>query len=584
MKTNKVLNVLLPLLCLQLVFSDTLMDDKDNMYSNENFKKQLDVSFKKYFNDNIYKIKESSREKRFFNKRQDASNEYEDDNDVNYQDLSCDSEYISELKNCSSGGFECFKSLSSEQFNAYIKCTTKSNSETPNYGELINAIVLNTLSNIEATSIESIIIDVYNKIKFVAEKNNSPYTTDAFIGEMENKFYEDENSGDQRLMSTSYLSCLNLVDKEIYDYETASVCLCSYGYDGDIVGYDKDLKLQALYEYYGFTKESFVNTCRRVLDSSEVFNNENAFISNLDSQKLLKLLKVYNIPNFGTVFNAMAINKLRANTDSSINLKDAVYDLYKKIGDISVQSYEVNDDATEFGRCVVQARNKIVDNSGMSYCLCNAGFSKFPKLTELYNKYGLNQDNYETLCSTVKKERRDKLGCRLGNSVKSCIEKFGTRVETLKKNYTQSEGLDIGVNKSYLLQTKYLCDMYGAKWKNNEFLSCYGYTELSFMLGCRQFYPNQMFSNNPARGMENFYSENYDEECGDSGTGGGHYAHDPCVCNARKERQEVSLEVDDICSRVGTKAPGSCSAGILSIKFSSTLMLLTIVISLFMFI
>jgi len=122
------------------------------------------------------------------------------------------------------------------------------------------------------------------------------------------------------------------------------------------------------------------------------------------------------------------------------------------------------------------------------------------------------------------------------------------------------------------------------QWKkNDDFLKCYGYTELSFILGCRQFYPNQMFSDNPARGIEDFYSENYDEECGDSGTGGGNFVHDPCICKIRAERQEVSLEMGDICSRVGTD-PSVCSDGWLSFKFSKNLIILTIIISLLLYI
>jgi len=591
MKTNKFLTFLLPLLCFQLAYTDGL-DDEDNMYTNENFKKQLDGGFKKYFNDNIYKIKESSRERRFFYKRENTT---PNETDGVVQDLSCEGQYISQLKSCSS--IDCLKSLSVEQFNAYVKCNT--NTETPNYGELINAIVLNKLSDTnfltanDFKTLNEVNSDVYNKIKFVAEKNSKPYTTDAFLDEMR-KEEEDElnemdnennenakSSSNLKLISSNYLDCLNFVeenDEEVYRYDTISVCLCSYGYDGEIKGYDKDIKLKALYSYYGFSEENFQSTCKRVLASSDAFNKENELISKLKQESLPTLLKAYHIPNFGTIFNSMAIKSLVAGGETG-NLKKTIYELYKLIGNISVKNYSSNEVATEFGRCVVQARNKIVDNTGLSYCLCTAGYSAFPGLNGLFSDYQISQGEFDSLCESVFEERKNIGYCNLGKNVQTCISKseFGDG----GKNHTAC--LDIGVKKSYLRQTKCLCDLYNAKWRDDGFLPCYGYTELSFMLGCRQFYPNQMYSDNPARGMENYYSENYDSECGDSGTGNGNYFRDRCVCKVRVERQEVSLELDDICSRIGTDAK-KCSAGILSVKYSSMLMLLTIVISLFMFI
>jgi len=560
MKTNKFLTFLLPLLCFQLAYTNGL-NDEDNMYTNENFKKQLDGGFKKYFNDNIYKIKESSKERRFFFKREDATPN-EAGNGV-VQDLSCGGQYISQLKSCSS--FDCLKSLSVEQFNAYVKCNT--NSETPNYGELINAIVLNNLSNskyldsTKFTTLNEVSADVYEKIKFVAKKNTKPYTTDAFLNEMRKEEEEEElnkmnnennentkSSADLKLISSNYLDCLNFIeenDEEVYRYDTVSVCLCSYGYDGEIKGYDKDIKLKALYSYYGFSEENFQSTCKRVLASNgselDAFNNENELISKLKQESLPTLLKAYHIPNFGTIFNKMAINNLVSGGESG-NLKKTIYDLYKLIGGISITNYNSNGAATEFGRCVVQARNKIVDNTGLSYCLCTAGYSSFPGLSDLFSNYKISQSDFENLCESVLEERRNIGYCNLGKNVQSCIDKseFGDG----GKNHTMC--LDIGVKDGYLRQTKCLCDLYKAKWRDDGFLTCYGYTELSFMLGCRQFYPNQMYSDNPARGMENYYSENYDTECGDSGTGNGNYFRDRCVCKVRVERQEVSLELDDI--------------------------------------
>ncbi|OUM64674.1 hypothetical protein PIROE2DRAFT_69206 [Piromyces sp. E2] len=565
---NKYMKILLPLLCLQWATVNGEIIGA-NEYSNDNFKSQLDGSFKKYFNDNIYRIKEYSRERIFFNRRQDSNSQPDGPAEGDtVQDLSCGGAFIANLKTCSSqedkenSKFSCLKELTPDQFGAYLSCE---NSNVPNYGNLINAIVVknlsnqdylnnlvNTLKNVGSkntnVSIEDVIMDVIEKLRIVANKNSLPYTTTHFIEEMSSQ----SNVDDEKLISTDYYNCLNLVDDEIYtSVEDTSVCLCSYGYDKGIKGYSKDVKLSALYSYYGLSEDDFNTICTPILAKANSFNNENEFISNLNDESLHSLLKGYNIPNYGSIFNEMMVNTLKTST---ISLKKVVYDLYTTIGEVSRSSYSENEKAIEFGRCVVQANNRVLDNSGLSYCLCNAGFDSIPALNEVFTNHGLNQNTFNDKCSQ---------------------DSF------VKQNYTDC--LDIGVNQSYLRQTKCLCDLYRAKWSGNGFLSCYGYTELSFILGCRQFYPNQMFSDNPARGIENFYSENYDDKCGDSGTGGGHVVHDPCICKIREENQEVSLELEDICSRVGTK-PDTCSAGILSYKISGILMVFTFVFSLILYI
>jgi hypothetical protein len=602
------MKLLLPLLCFQwATVNGEIVGAND--YSNDHFKAQLDGSFKKYFNDNIYKIKEYSRERRFFNRRQDANSQPSGSGDGDsVQDLSCGGAFIANLKTCSSqedetNKFSCLKDLTSAQFGAYLSCE---NLNVPNYGNLINTIVLNNLKNEDfldvllsakknkvqeegsnntdnvKLSLEDVIMDVIEKLKIVANKNSLPYTTTHFIEEMIEQQYEGED--EEKLISTDYYNCLKLVDEEIYSsVEDTSVCLCSYGYNKEIKGYSKDVKLSALYSYYGLTEQSFTDVCTSVLANSNIFNNENEFISGLKGQSLLTLLKDYNVPNYGAVFNEMMVNTLKTSTHS---LKNVVYDLYTEIGDISRSSYNENEKSKEFGRCVVQATNRVLDNTGLSYCLCNAEFNSFSALNNLFTSHGLNEDTYNDLCSQVKDERKKDIYCRLGDNVESCLNNIEQNddMKITPQNYT--ECLDIGVGETeqdYLRQTKCLCDLYNAKWKDNEFLSCYGYTELSFTLGCRQFYPNQMFSDNPARGIENFYSENYDDKCGDSGTGGGHIVHDPCICKIREENQEVSLELDDICSRVGT-SPDTCSDGILSHKISKVLMLFAVVISLFLYI
>jgi hypothetical protein len=559
---NKILKILLPLLCLQWGFVNG-ENVEHNVYSNEHFKQQLDGSFKKYFNDNIYKIREYSRERRFFHKRFVTRQEEENTGEV--QDLSCGSTFIQSLKNCNpdvNDKFSCVKSLTSSQFNAYISCTSD-NSDTPNYGELINSIVLGSLRTSVASSFNTIndaINDVYQKIKFVANKNSSPYRTGKFLEELEGFYFKSED----KIISSNYLNCLKLVEQEIYpQYEDVSVCLCSYSYD-------KDNKLYALYSYYGFSEESFNSVCTPLLEKSEIYNNENKYISNLNHENLLILLKEYNIPNYGELFNSMMIKKLETAT---VSIKKVVYDLYTNINNVVREKYSTstkNAETVELGRCLVQAVNRVIDNSGYSYCLCNAGYDVFEELSAVYNEYGLNSISYNEICSSIKEERNQLPYCRLGKTVETCLDRIDMNMFSNHDNHT--ECLDIGPVDSFKMQTKCLCDLYKATWVNGEFLSCYGYTELSFILDCRQFYPNQMFSDNPARGIENFYSENYDDICGDSGTGGGNIIHDPCICKARKESGEVSLELDDICSRVGVNPPETCSNAFLTFKFSGLLL------------
>jgi len=612
---NKYMKLLLPLLCLQwATVNGEIVGAND--YSNDHFKAQLDGSFKKYFNDNIYKIKEYSRERRFFNRRQDTNTQAAPADDGTVQDLSCGGAFIANLKTCSSQddktkNISCFKDLTAAQLGAYIDCENSNVPDVPNYGDLINAIVINNLknddflnvllnakknkiqeedpdraSNIEL-SFKDVIMDVMDKLKLVANKNSLPYTTTHFIEEM--KGPQNEGQEEENLISTDYFNCLKLVDEKIlvddenFPFKDTSVCLCGYGYNKEIKGYSKDIKLKALYSYYGLSSQSFTDVCTPILSSSNIFNKENEFISGLENQKLLKLLKEYNVPNYGSVFNEMMVNTLKTSTSS---LKNVVYDLYTEIENISRTNYNTDETSHEFGRCVVQATNRVLDNSGLSYCLCNAGFNSITALNELFTSHSLSEDTYDNLCSQINDERKENY-CRLGDTVQSCVEKVTPNpdLNISKQNYTDCLDIGVGViEQDYLRQTKCLCDLYRAKWKDNEFLSCYGFTELSFILGCRQFYPNQMFSDNPARGIENFYSENYDKDCGDSGTGGGYVAHDVCICNVRKNSTDVSLELDDICSRVEKINPKDCSAGVLSYKISSALMLLTVVFSVFLYI
>lgn len=605
---NKYMKLLFPLLCFQWAVNGEIIGTND--YSSDHFKAQLDGSFKKYFNDNIYKIKEYSRERRFFNRRQEESSQGAS-NDNPVEVLTCNSEVISNVKTCSEGGknFSCFNDLTTTQFSKYLDCE---NFDVPNYGDLVNAIVLNNLrnesyleilnnskhmnqtnSNEESSknadlTVEDVIVDFVNKLTIVATKNSLPYTTTHFIEEMKNGPMEGQD--DEKLISTDYYNCLKLVDDDIYSADITSVCLCGYGYNKEIKGYSKDIKLNALYAYYGFSEQSFNDVCTPILENSPIFTDENKYISEkITGQSLLTLLKEYNIPNYGSVFNEMMINTLKSST---ISLKKVLYDLYIEIGNVSRDNYNENEESHEFGRCVVQVVNRVLDNSGLSYCLCNAGYNSITALSNVFASHDLSEDTYNDLCSQVKEERKKKEYCNLGSKVQVCIDKVKPQeinnISISKQNYTDC--LDIGVEgNDFLRQTKCLCDLTKAKWddkeflSHKEFLSCYGYTELSFILGCRQFYPNQMFSDNPARGIENFYSENYDDRCGDSGTGGGHIYHDPCICKVREENQEVSLELEDICSRVGTE-PGTCSAGLLSYKFSGILMLFTVIISLFLYI
>jgi len=68
--------------------------------------------------------------------------------------------------------------------------------------------------------------------------------------------------------------------------------------------------IQFIYSYYGFTDEAFNSVCTSLLESSEIYNKENEFISKLSQENLLALLKVYNIPNYGELFNTMMVKKL----------------------------------------------------------------------------------------------------------------------------------------------------------------------------------------------------------------------------------------------------------------------------------
>ncbi|ORX81750.1 hypothetical protein BCR32DRAFT_268124 [Anaeromyces robustus] len=569
---NKFIKLLISLFWAQWVFVNS-ENVNENEYIDSNFKAQLDGSFKKYFNDNIYKIKEYSRERKFFNRDQDGLGTDTLDNTGVVQNLSCNGSFISSLKSCtpdSNNKFSCIKDLNIEEFNAYLSCINTDNTEVPNYGSLINAIVLQSIKtgSVEIDSLNNGILDVYTKIKFVASKNFVPYTTDNFFRVMED--FKDEESESTKIISSNYLDCLKLVDEEIYTVDNVSLCLCAYGYSSDN-------KLVALYSYYGFSESNFETVCKTIEAESNIYNDENQFISGLEQEKFETLLRGYNIPDYGALFNKMINNSLKT---SNIYLKKLIYDLYNEISVLTKgEDFVANNESIEFDRCMVQATNQILGNKGFSYCLCNAGYAPFESMSELYNKYQIDEDTFKSVCTNVKKERDKDPYCRLGKSVQKCLN--GIEENSTRSNYT--ECLDIGTSDGYLRQTKCLCDLYKAKWVNNDFLTCYGYTELSFTLGCRQFYPNQMFSDNPARGIENYNSENYNDVCGDVGTGGGSFVHDPCICKYRQKYEEVSLELDDICSRVGTKYR-SCSAGFLTAKYSGILMLLTITMSIFFYI
>ncbi|ORX54197.1 hypothetical protein BCR36DRAFT_220080, partial [Piromyces finnis] len=363
---------LLPLLCIQLATINCEIVGA-NEYSSNHFKTQLDGSFKKYFNDNIYKIKEYSRERKFFNRRQDTNNEGAPPDNNLVHDLSCGGNFIANLNTCLSqetekNNFSCLQDITVDQFSAYLSCD---NSDVPNYGNLINAIVLNNLKNKDyintlakakeakkdndRLSVGEIVIDVIEKLKIVANKNSLPYTTTHFIEEM--KEIQLEEQKDEKLISTDYYNCLKLVDDEIYSVDTTSVCLCGYGYNKEIKGYNNDIKLNALYSYYGFSEQSFTDVCSPILENSEVFNNENQFISEkVRDSSLSTLLKEYNIPNYGSVFNEMMMNTLKSQT---LSLKKVVYNLYTEIGDISRNNYNENEASHEFGRCMVQANNRV---------------------------------------------------------------------------------------------------------------------------------------------------------------------------------------------------------------------------------
>jgi len=569
---NKFIKFLIPLLWAQWFFV-SVESASENEYINSNFKAQLDGSFKKYFNDNIYKIKEYSRERRFFNRRQDGFGSEMLDTVSAVKDLSCGGSFITSLRLCVpdvKDKFSCIKDLTIDEFNAYLSCI---NTDVPNYGSLINAIVLQSLKqdNIEIDSLNNAILDVYNKIKFVAGKNPIPYTTSYFFDIME--YFRDEEAETTKIISSNYNDCLKLVDEEIYTIENASLCLCAFGYS-------TDNKLVALYSYYGFSESNFEAICKTIESNSDIYNKENEFISNLEPEKFEILLKGYNIPDYGGLFNKMINNSLKT---SSTYLKKLIYDLYNEIGKLTKESdFVANDESVEFDRCIIQSTNQVIGNRALSYCLCNAGYSPFESMKELYDKYEITEDSFKSVCDSVRKERDRDPFCRLGKSIKKCLNKIEENVSVKSRsNYTDC--LDIGVTDGYLRQTKCLCDLYDAKWVNNDFLTCYGYTELSFTLACRQFYPNQMFSDNPARGIENYDSNNYNDVCGDVGTGGGSFVHDTCICKYRQKYEEVSLELDDICSRVGTKYR-SCNAGFLTAKYSGILMLLTITISIFLYI
>jgi len=420
---NKYIKLLLPLLCFQwaTVNCDII---GENEYSNAHFKAQLDEGFKKYFNDNIYRIKENSRERRFFNRRQ-TTNTLKTANDNNVH-ISCSD--IASVKSCSNGSkdnsFSCYKDISLDQFDTFVSCST----DMPNYGKLINAIAFNNINNQDYITnlskvnggsgvklgVDDVIDDIIDKVKFVANKNYLPYNTTHFIDEMSNEELDEQEN--EKLISSDYYNCLRLVDAEIFPTKETSVCLCSYGYNKEIKGYSKDVKLNALYSYYGFSEQTFNDVCTPVLKDSEIFNNENKYISdNINDEKLLTLLEKYNIPNYGSVFNEMVVNSLKT---SSTSLKHIIYDLYVEIGKVSRQEYNQNEESHEFGRCIVQAYNRVLDNSGLSYCLCNAGYNSFSQLTSIFKNYGLSEDSYDNLCSKVKEERNDDVYCRLGNSGK----------------------------------------------------------------------------------------------------------------------------------------------------------------------
>eukprot|EP00833_Pecoramyces_ruminatium_P013899 jgi/Orpsp1_1/1187931/evm.model.d7180000061239.1 len=343
------MKILLPLFCLHLGFGNCDAIE-NNSYSNEYFKAQLDSSFKKYFNDNIYKIREYSRERRFFNKRNVfAREEPEEPGEV--KDLSCGSSFIQSLIDCKpeeNDKFSCVKSLSVTEFSAYLGCTT--NTEVPNYGDLINSIVLSSLSTSASSSYSTIsdaIVDVYTKIKFVEQQDYTSSTTTSFISNF------STNGEKKKLVSSNILYCLNLVEQEIYSSDVASVCLCGNSYSSD-------KKLVALYNYYGFTEEAFNSVCNEVLEKSEVYNNENEFISNLSAQNLLTLLEAYHIPNYGALFNELMINSLKTSEES---VKQNIYTLYNDISTAIKEKYSSsgnNAETIELGRCLTQVSNQII--------------------------------------------------------------------------------------------------------------------------------------------------------------------------------------------------------------------------------
>jgi len=275
-------------------------------------------------------------------------------------------------------------------------------------------------------------------------------------------------------------------------------------------------------------------------------------------------------------------NALTKNNEESV--KQIIYSLYTKISKNIKQQYGIsakNEETVELGRCLTQIENQIISNSGFSYCLCYAGFNPFEELNTIYIDNGLTEETFNEICVDIKKERDVVPYCRLGKSVESCFKKIDLNLFKTNENHT--ECLDYGINDSYKMQTKCLCDLYNATWIDNEFLNCYGYTELSFILGCRQFYPNQMFSNDPARGIENYIDDDYIQPCKDSGIGG-KFVFDPCVCNFRNKRGDVSLELDAICSRVGYTPYETCSYSNSILRFSGWLMILFITLNLFTYI